>query len=44
MPVEQFKSVGRGIGGREGRDVDFASAGILLLFGRVATPGRRVVT
>jgi len=29
---ERFKNIGRGIGGREGRDVDFASAGIVLEF------------
>lgn len=29
---ERFKNVGRGIGGREGRDVDFLSAGIFLQF------------
>lgn len=27
---EQFRKVGRGIGGREGRDVDFASAGVTM--------------
>ena len=29
---ERFKKVGSGIGGREGRDVDFISAGVLLQF------------
>jgi OOP family OmpA-OmpF porin len=29
---ERFKDVGQGIGGREGRDVDFISAGVFLLF------------
>jgi OOP family OmpA-OmpF porin len=29
---ERFAKVGRGIGGREGRDVDFLSAGLLLQF------------
>jgi len=29
---ERFKNIGRGIGGREGRDVDFASAGLSLQF------------
>lgn len=29
---ERFKDIGRGIGGREGRDVDFASAGVLVSF------------
>jgi OmpA-OmpF porin, OOP family len=29
---ERFKNVGRGIGGREGRDVDFLSAGVFLQF------------
>ena len=29
---ERFKNVGRGIGGREGRDVDFLSAGLMLQF------------
>ena len=29
---ERFKNIGRGIGGREGRDVDFASAGLVLQF------------
>jgi OOP family OmpA-OmpF porin len=32
LELERFKSVGRGIGGREGRDVDFASAGIMVQF------------
>ena len=29
---ERFRNVGRGIGGREGRDVDFASAGLTVQF------------
>lgn len=29
---ERFKNVGQGIGGREGRDVDFLSAGVFLQF------------
>jgi OOP family OmpA-OmpF porin len=29
---ERFKNVGRGIGGREGRDVDYLSAGVFLQF------------
>ncbi len=29
---ERFKDVGQGIGGREGRDVDFASAGLMVSF------------
>jgi OmpA-OmpF porin, OOP family len=29
---ERFQNVGRGIGGREGRDVDFASAGLMVSF------------
>jgi len=29
---ERFKDVGSGIGGRQGRDVDFFSAGVLLQF------------
>lgn len=29
---ERFRNVGRGIGGREGRDVDFLSAGVFLQF------------
>lgn len=32
LELERFNKVGRGIGGREGRDVDFVSAGILLQF------------
>jgi OOP family OmpA-OmpF porin len=32
LEVERFRKVGRGIGGREGRDVDFVSAGILWQF------------
>ena len=29
---ERFRNIGRGIGGREGRDVDFASAGLVVQF------------
>jgi OOP family OmpA-OmpF porin len=29
---ERFRNIGRGIGGREGRDVDFASVGLLVQF------------
>jgi hypothetical protein len=29
---ERFKDVGEGIGGREGRDIDFVSAGIVFQF------------
>lgn len=29
---ERFRNVGRGIGGREGRDVDFVSAGLMVQF------------
>lgn len=29
---ERFKNIGRGIGGREGRDVDFLSAGVMVQF------------
>jgi OOP family OmpA-OmpF porin len=29
---ERFRNIGRGIGGREGRDVDFASAGLVVEF------------
>jgi OOP family OmpA-OmpF porin len=32
LELERFKKIGRGIGGREGRDVDFASAGLLVQF------------
>jgi OOP family OmpA-OmpF porin len=32
VELERFKNVGRGIGGREGRNVDFASAGLVLRF------------
>lgn len=32
VELERFQDVGRGIGGREGRDVDFVSAGVLLQF------------
>ena len=32
LELERFRNVGRGIGGREGRDVDFASAGIMFQF------------
>lgn len=30
--LERFKDVGKGIGGREGRDIDFASVGIVFAF------------
>jgi OOP family OmpA-OmpF porin len=29
---ERFRNIGRGIGGREGRDVDFVSAGLMIQF------------
>lgn len=29
---ERFRNIGRGIGGREGRDVDFVSAGLMMQF------------
>ena len=32
LEVERFSNVGRGIGGREGRDVDFVSANVLVQF------------
>jgi OOP family OmpA-OmpF porin len=32
LELERFENVGRGIGGREGRNVDFASAGLVLQF------------
>jgi OOP family OmpA-OmpF porin len=32
LELERFKKVGRGIGGREGRDVDFASVGVVFQF------------
>jgi OOP family OmpA-OmpF porin len=32
LELERFKNIGRGIGGREGRDVDFASAGLMVQF------------
>ena len=32
VELERFKNVGRGIGGREGRDVDFASVGLTVQF------------
>jgi len=32
LELERFEKVGRGIGGREGRNVDFASVGVMLQF------------
>ncbi|HEX6362471.1 MAG TPA: outer membrane beta-barrel protein [Albitalea sp.] len=32
LELERFRKVGRGIGGREGRDVDFASVGVVVQF------------
>lgn len=32
LEFERFRKVGRGIGGREGRDVDFASVGLMVQF------------
>jgi len=32
LELERFKDVGRGIGGRQGRDVDFASIGVVVRF------------
>lgn len=32
VELERFKDVGKGIGGREGRDIDFVSAGIVFAF------------
>jgi OmpA-OmpF porin, OOP family len=32
VEYERFKDVGKGIGGREGRDIDYASAGLLFAF------------
>ena len=32
LELERFRNIGRGIGGREGRDVDFASVGLVLQF------------
>jgi OOP family OmpA-OmpF porin len=32
VEYERFKNVGKGIGGREGRDIDYASAGLVFAF------------